>query len=328
MEIIPGILQIKLPLRDNPVDHVNTYLIRGDEGWVMVDTGWNDPEALEDLARQLKSLGMDFQDINQIIYTHIHPDHFGLAGTLKQRYGTRLVCHKIGVDSIEYRYFNRQPFIHELGNWHPKNGGNSEHADAVIEMSTDYTNHVAPVFPDTTFDDGEVISVGQFNLEVIWTPGHDFDHVCFYERNHRILFSGDHILPDTIPHIGVQVETPHNPHGHYMESLRSMRSIQAALVLPGHERTFDNLVERIEELLSYHEDIKSDIYKLLCHEPKTAYQIASEIAWMERPIKWNSLLPVVQAGLATKTLAYLEALRVEKRVEKVDKNGLTIYNAT
>ncbi|MFO8101935.1 MAG: MBL fold metallo-hydrolase [Dehalococcoidia bacterium] len=328
-EIIPGIYQIRLPLENNPAGYINTYLIEGDKERAMVDTGWNDPKALEDFARQLESLGLGLENIDRVIYTHIHPDHFGLAGIIKAGYGIELVAHREGKALIDYRYYGREHFIPELGDWHLLHGGTRTHAEAVIANSTDYTNHVCPVFPDILLGGGETIDISPFHLQVIWTPGHDNDHICIYEKGAGLLFSGDHILPDTVPHIGVHSDISFNPHTSYMESLKALRDIPARTVLPGHERVFDTLPERIEQLLAYHTQLKNEILSVLRAGPKSAYQLSSQTKWIEGPMEWDKLAPVTQAGLVTKALAYLKALCLEGKVEeKVDKNGLRLYNAT
>ncbi len=293
----------------------------------MIDTGWNDPQALEDFIGQLSEMSLSFEGINRVVYTHIHPDHFGLAGTIKEKYGTELIVHTEGKALIDYRYYGRESYIKELGDWHLIHGGTIQNVDAVIEMSTDYTDRVAPVFPDVLIQAGETIDIDPFQFEVIWTPGHDNDHVCLYETEKGILFSGDHILPDTITHIGVHTEIAFNPHLSYMQSLQGMRHIQASTVLPGHEHAFNNLQQRIDELIVYHEHLKAAVFETILHEPKTAYQISSEIKWMEGPMKWDRLAPVTQAGLTTKTLAYLKALQTEKKAERLDKMNRTVYNA-
>ncbi len=327
VEIVPGIYQITLPLRDNPANHINTYLIHGDNEIVLIDTGWNDTQALEDLTHQLKHLKLDLNDISRIIYTHIHPDHFGLAGVVKEKYGTELLVHKEGEFFIDYRYYERDNYIQELGDWHIINGGTKENAEAVIIMSTDYTDHVDPVYPDIFLQGGEIITVDPFQFEVIWTPGHDYDHICLYDPEKGLLFSGDHVLPDTNTHIGMHSEIAFNPILEYLQSLKNMRTIQATTILPGHEHMFNNLQQRIDELISYHENLITEIIQSVQHPPKTAYQIASEIKWIEGPIKWKKLAPVTQAGLVTKTLAYLKVLQIGEKVERLDKPNGTVYNA-
>ncbi|MFC2027853.1 MBL fold metallo-hydrolase [Chloroflexota bacterium] len=327
MEIIPGIHQFKLPLVNNPADYVNTYLLQDSDGWLLIDSGWNDPELLDDLHNQLNNIGLTFNDVNRVIYTHIHPDHYGLAGKLKQQYDINIAVHQCGEDPINCRYFERESFIQELGEWHIKNGGSSEHYDAVIDMSTDYTDHVEPVLPDHLFSDGDVISTGFFDLAVIWTPGHDCSHVCFYEPSNRILFSGDHILPDTLTHIGMHTDVNQDQLSDYVNSLRAIHQLDVDVVLPGHENTFKNLSERIDQLLAYHEIILEQIIHSVTSEPMSAYSIASNIDWSNNSFNWEGMPPLVQAGLVTKTLAYLKTLVMESSVQRVDKNGLTVYNA-
>ncbi len=328
-EILPGIYAIRLPLENNPAGHINTYLIKGIKEAVMVDTGWNDPVALQDLIDQLKTLQMRFEDIDRIIYTHIHPDHFGLAGIINCKYGTKLAVHREGPGFIHHRYYGRESFINELGNWHLLHGGTKENADAVIEMSTDYSNHVEPVIPEHLLEDRETITIDPFRFRVIWTPGHDNDHICLYEEERGILIAGDQVLPDTIPHIGVHAKISFDPHTSYMQSLNVLRDLKIDLVLPGHDHVFADLTGRVDTLISYHERLKEAVYKVVYGGPKTAYQIAREIDWIEGQIEWTTLAPVVQAGLVTKCLSYLKALNNEGKVaEDVDKTGVRIYNAT
>lgn len=327
MEIVPGIFRIKLPLRDNPAGHINTYLLKGNDGWVLVDSGWDDLSSLDELSRQLGDIGILIEDIALVIYTHIHPDHYGLAGVLKKEYGTKLALHQRGKNSIIHRYFGKEPFIQELGNWHLINGGSQDHADAVEIMSADYISHVSPVLPDTLLDDGDIISTGQFNLEIIWTPGHDQDHICLYEPENRVLFCGDHILPDTVTHIGMQTECTENPLLDYVKSLKAIRDLDVEAVLPAHEPIFKNFSDRIDVLLAYHGRIYADIIRELSDGPRTAYEISAKINWMESPVSWQTLPILVQALFVTKTLAYLKALVMESKVQRVDKYGLTVYNA-
>ena len=86
IEVIPGIYRLKLPLSipQTSMKYVNSYLIRGDKGYLLVDTGWNSRESFDSLQKQLAEIGADIKDISQIVVTHIHPDHYGLVGELKR----------------------------------------------------------------------------------------------------------------------------------------------------------------------------------------------------------------------------------------------------
>ena len=84
MEIAPGIYQLKVPIPDNPLEYLNCYLIQGKDGWLMVDTGWYTPDAFDSLKSGLSDCGLSLADIATMVVTHVHPDHFGLAGKIKQ----------------------------------------------------------------------------------------------------------------------------------------------------------------------------------------------------------------------------------------------------
>ena len=105
MEIGPGIYQLKIPIPDNPLGHLNCYLIEGRGGWLMIDTRWYTAEALSSLQTGLGDLGLTLTDITTMVVTHVHPDHFGLAGKIKQvSPKTELLTHRWESDLIESRY--------------------------------------------------------------------------------------------------------------------------------------------------------------------------------------------------------------------------------
>ena len=97
IEVIPGVYHLKLPIPmpDSTLAYVNAYLVQGDSGYLLVDTGWNTSEVFDSLQKQLAEIGVDTKEISQIVVTHIHPDHYGLAGRLKRLSGAELALHDI-----------------------------------------------------------------------------------------------------------------------------------------------------------------------------------------------------------------------------------------
>ena len=65
-----------------PAPLTNGYLIRGDDGWTLVDCGWDIPDVLEALRSQITDVGARLEDIRTLVITHYHTDHYGMAGTL------------------------------------------------------------------------------------------------------------------------------------------------------------------------------------------------------------------------------------------------------
>ena len=88
IKVAPGILLVRLALFR--LDHVNVYLIEDGAGWAVIDTGLDDAttRAAWDtlLAGPLRG-----RNLTRILVTHYHPDHMGLAGWLRDRFGLRLM---------------------------------------------------------------------------------------------------------------------------------------------------------------------------------------------------------------------------------------------
>ena len=94
-EVIPGIFHLPLPIPNPGLDHVNTYLVRADGEFLLIDTGWDTPEVFDSLKGQLTEIGVSFEDISRIVVTHIHVDHYGLAGRLKQLSQAEIALHYV-----------------------------------------------------------------------------------------------------------------------------------------------------------------------------------------------------------------------------------------
>jgi len=177
----------------------------------------------------------------------------------------------------------------------------------VRENAARMLDRVLPAIPDRALAEGETLSIGRFRLQVIWTPGHSHDHICLYDPQEGILFSGDHLLPDIVPHIGLEVEAPQDPLGEYLASLEKLAPLEVRLVLPGHGEPFPRHRRRVGELLSYHRRNLDRLARLLGPEPRTPYELAAAMDW-EEEFDWGTGPPLLHAGLVTKTLAYLRHL--------------------
>ena len=109
MEVVPGIHQLKVPIPGNMLGYTNVYLVQGSDGWLLVDTGSNYPETFDALQNQLREIGIDFNNISQIVVTHTHLDHYGLAGKVKQLSRAKLAFHQIENTFLQPRQRHLQP---------------------------------------------------------------------------------------------------------------------------------------------------------------------------------------------------------------------------
>ena len=217
LEIGPGIYQLKVPIPDNPLGHLNCYLIEGKDGWLMIDTGWYTAEAFSSLETELKELGLTFTHISTMLVTHVHPDHFGLAGKIKQvSLRTQLLTHQWESALIESRYVKFSDLRDKMSVMLARHGVPPLNLSALESASMPALQFVTVTFPDHVLYGGEIISTGVYDLEVIWTPGHPPGHICLYEPRNRFLFSGDHILPCITPNVSYHVQSGDNPLGDYI----------------------------------------------------------------------------------------------------------------
>jgi len=97
-EVFKGIHWFKLPIAvdDSTLEHINVYLIRGNDGYLLVDSGWNTDISFSILHNHLVKNKVSFEDISQILVTHTHPDHYGMAGRIKELSGATLAMRSPG----------------------------------------------------------------------------------------------------------------------------------------------------------------------------------------------------------------------------------------
>jgi glyoxylase-like metal-dependent hydrolase (beta-lactamase superfamily II) len=327
LEIAPGIYQLKVPIPDNALGHLNCYLIEGKDGWLLIDTGWYTVEAFDSLQKGLKDLGLTTTDISTMIITHIHPDHFGLAGKIKQvSPRTKLLTHQWEADMIESRYIKLTNLIDKMSVMLQSHGVPSLDRSALESASMPALQFVTVTFPDRILYGGEIISTGVYDLEVIWTPGHSPGHVCLYEPKNRFLFSGDHILPSITPNISYHVQSGGNPLGDYIGALHKLQNMPVAKVLPAHEDIFSGLRNRIEQIIVHHDRRKAEIQEVVANGLHNAWEIAPHITW-DTPVPWDQFPPLHKRSAVTEVIAHLECMRWEGTVWRTIEGNCISYIA-
>ena len=328
-EVTPGIHWLKLPItiRDTSLTHVNAYLVQGDDGYLLVDAGWNTSEVFDSLQKQLAEIGAEIKDISQIVVTHIHPDHYGLAGRIKQLANAKLALHDVEKGLIASRYINTNKLLEQIARWLDINGVPPDELPHIRDATLGLEQFVTPAYPDVTLHGGETISTGMFTFQVLWTPGHSAGHICLYEPEKKVLISGDHILPKITSNISRHPQSGENPLGRYLNSLNSLKQLDIELILPGHESPFAELEPRIDELIQHHEQRNLEILATTKGEPKTAYQIVKELTW-GGGTGWQDM-PFFHKRLAIfETLAHLELMTINGQTGKLSRDSIIYYRQT
>jgi glyoxylase-like metal-dependent hydrolase (beta-lactamase superfamily II) len=186
---------------------------------------------------------------------------------------------------------------------------------------------VTPTMPDTTLYGGETITCDDFSFEVMLTPGHAPGHICLYEPDKKILFSGDHILPTITPHVGLHPQSGANPLGDYLDSLERLKKLEVKLVLPGHEQPFTEFRERIEGISLHHKLRNAEILAALDSDTKTAFELTTSITWLHdvNGVGWHKLVSWDKRMAILETLAHLEAMRAKGELDKFNRDDILYY---
>ncbi len=305
-EVWPKIFRMEIPLPGNPLKAINSYIIKGEDRFLMIDTGMNRPECKEAMDASLKDLQVDLEKTDFFI-THLHADHLGLISELAR--------HSAKV----YFNFPDAEVVREPDHWEKMaeaaflNGFPEEDLQEAIKKHPGRRYHAQGPVPLTLLREGDSIQIGPYRFSCIETPGHTRGHMCLYERKAKIFFSGDHILQDITPNISVWSENQ-DPLSQYLASLDKILPFEIEKVLPGHRTPFTNHRQRIEELKKHHEIRTEEVVAILRGESLNAYQVASRMTWDIDCETWDDF-PLPQKWFAGgEAMAHLQFLLGQGRV--------------
>lgn len=315
-----GLWSIPVPIPNNPLGYTLVYLLETGRGPVLVDAGWDDPEAWEALTSGLRAAGTAVREVYGVILTHFHNDHSGLAGRVREASGGWLAMHP--ADAALVRGF-RAAYAERTDedrarSWETdifRQAGASE-AEIAAMRRRPRTDYHPPAVPDRELLDGDLADVPGRRLRVLHTPGHTPGHVCLHLEGEDRLFSGDHVLPRITPHIALYpYDGPDaDPLGDFLASLSRVAEVSARHVLPAHKHRFAGLAERTAAIARHHEDRLNELVTAMAGEPRTLWEATQAVRW-NRP--WAEMSPFLRRMALGEAAAHLRRLERIGRVEGV-----------
>ncbi len=300
--VAEGVYQLKLPV-PLPLKFVSVYLIEGDDGWTIVDAGYHYPETYEVWESGAAAVGLDLeQDVSRIVVTHFHPDHLGGARWLQERSGAPVYMLEEEIHSSRDLWGGETdptPFVDHLAR-HGMPRELAASAAAKMRTSLPLPEQMLPLGV------GEKLDLGHRSLRVIHAPGHADYQLMLHDEGRKILFAADHVLLKITPNIGLWPESKPNPLARYLESVESLRELDADLILPGHGPVFHDLNGRISELVEHHEERLSFMHATLNGASLSSYEVSRKA--------FRGALSIYQRCFAlAETLAHLDHLELEGR---------------
>lgn len=324
IEVAPGVLWMRLSM-PIALDHINVYAVEDGDGWAVVDCGLNIATSRESWDAALSG-ALGGRPVTQVICTHMHPDHIGLAGWLCDRFDATLVMTRL-------EYVMARMLMADTGQIAPESGatfyraagwdeaqiegyrsGYGQFGRAVAAMPSSYAR----------MRDGDRLSIGGRDWRVVVGEGHSPEHACLWREDDGVVLGGDQILPKISSNVSVwPTEADADPLGDWLASLHHVKTVfpDDVLVLPSHGEPFRGVQTRLDALIRGHMTALKRLERTL-RAPCRAVDVFS--ALFARPVGDGV------RGMATgESLAHLNYLLHRGRVVRQrDGDGADWWTAT
>lgn len=324
--VAPGVHRIPLPLPGDVLRAVNVYAIEDGDALVLVDSGQVLDAALELVEEALATLGRGLGDVRRFLITHVHRDHYTLAVALRRKFGSRISLGIGEQPSLRIAAGSDRPGAAQLELLSRAGAG------PVIELlglmdGRDALPRDIWEDPDDWLAPEVEVPVGARRLHAVATPGHTRGHVVFHDAGGGLLFAGDHVLPHITPSIGFEPAVAPLPLRDYLNSLRLVREMPDAVLLPAHGPVSGSVHHRVDELLAHHEARLAAIAEQVDAGRHTAYSVAGGLTWTRRGRHLVELDAVNQMLAVIETKSHLDVLVMQGRLSCGDVDGVAHYAA-
>ena len=311
-KVRPGMWSIPVPIPNNPLRYVSVYVLELDNGVALVDAGWPTDDAWDALNAGLTEAGGSMSDVRAVVVTHLHPDHYGLAGRVREASGAWVGLHPEDASLLDARYHDTDGLVGRMRELLAMSGVPQDKLPDLAMASMEIKATLNVALPDILIEDDQLLELPGWDFRAVWTPGHSPGHICLYSDDHKLLLSGDHVLPRITPNISFHSQQFANPLGDYLESLAKVRALHPDEVLPAHEYRFSGLEDRVDALTKHHTDRLLEIEGILEKNPGTScWDITLALSW-SRP--WDDIHDYMQRAANGETLAHLVLLERRGRV--------------
>ncbi len=324
-ESSPRIGRIPTPTGFPGLGDINSYLIfpEDDSGeLILIDTGVASEEAWQALTQGLEKLDCRVADIGKIILTHGHTDHYGQAHRIQQTSGCELWAHENLWLTVE-RMLPPPERVALEKEFYAYWGVDRELVDAALARRAAVAKSFKPVEPSRLLQDGDVLDIPGFSLEVVHTPGHCPDEVIYWQPEGRVIFSGDHLLPNITPVCLLQIprsrdEARARSLVEYQQSLAKVAPYPARVTYPSHGPPID---DHRELMASYHLSTDRRLLKISRILQKEEWMSPMDIGKALFPKAWKEqMVPVM-----SEVLGHCDVLEAGGHAASEDRDGVIHY---
>lgn len=157
--------------------------------------------------------------------------------------------------------------------------------------------------PQLRIRDGFRISADEWTLTAIHTPGHAWDHLCYFLEPDGVLFSGDHIMQGST----VVIAPPDGDMAAYLRSLEKLYEVPLRYIAPGHGELISQPYSEISRIIAHRHAREAQIMNVLREGAGVTIADLVAVIYADTP-------PALHEWAALSVYAHLRKLRDEKRV--------------
>ncbi|MDX6486420.1 MAG: hypothetical protein QOF43_1573 [Gaiellaceae bacterium] len=307
VELEPGVLRLTLPLPTGP-RHVHCYLLRGADGWTLVDTGLGLMETpWPDILQQLDA------PVVRIFITHMHPDHVGGAEAAAEASGATVIQGRLDYSQCE-RVWGSDDWPERIAEWFVIHGVPPQVAEELIESGHVFADFVRFAWNPTLVEAGDEVD----GWTVVATPGHSDGHLSLHRGD--VLIAGDTLLTPITPAIGLYPESRPDPLADYLASLELVGGLGLRVSYGGHGRAVEEPAVRCAAIALHHEERLDKTAAALGPDPRSGYDVSHDLFGAE-------LAPIQRRFAVAETLSHLERLVGLDRAERHEDDRSVTYTA-
>lgn len=235
----------------------NVYMIKGEDGVVIIDTSETTTAAENILAEFRKITDLPVQ---AIIYTHSHRDHVSGASVFAEGGSPEILAStKFSDDSLAVASDHPRPTKAMQARTKRQFGIGLSYPDEIIGIGVGPGNRPlegmgAGALPPTRRigDEGEHVALCGTELQLVMAPGETPDHMVVWHPAKKVLFSGDNFYR-SFPNLYAIRGTVYRDFDTWADTLEQLMAFEAEVLAPGHTKALFG-ADRIKEVLTDYRD--------------------------------------------------------------------------
>jgi glyoxylase-like metal-dependent hydrolase (beta-lactamase superfamily II) len=307
-ELEGGIRRVTLPLPTRP-GHVHAYLLPGEEGWIVVDTGIGLPDAKETWRAALAEAG---SRVAAIFVTHFHPDHVGAAADLHELTGAPVYEGTLDYAQCELVWGN-PAWSDRLLDWFRLHGAPPEVTGELVGQSSVYRPFIRYQRDPVLMREGERLD----GWELVSAPGHADGQLCLLKDG--VLIAADHLLARITPTVGLWPASRPDPLADFLAALDRTIALGPRVAYSGHGEVITDPAGRARELQEHHRvRLEEAEVALDTERAKTGYELSLELFG-------DDLKPASRRFAVAETLSHVERLVNQGAARRHEDDGAVTY---